>query len=119
MVLLELIIALTIFALVSVGLVMALDRAFSVAGDRNDADTVTRGLQNQLVLLHGHLLVPGERDLPGEQNGIAYHLAVVPEPMLDQKKQPILGLYRATITARWKSTDSAEERTVTTLVYQP
>jgi prepilin-type N-terminal cleavage/methylation domain-containing protein len=119
MVLLELIIALTIFAIISLGLVTALDRAFSVNDDRNAANEVVRGMQNQLVLLKGQPLVPGERDLPSDGGFISYHVAVAPEPALDQSKQPVLGLYRATITASWKNEKSPETRSVSTLIYQP
>ena len=119
MVLLELIIALTIFAIASVGLVTALDRAFVVSADRERSDDATRGLRNQLALLRGEALMPGERDLPGDGGDIAYHLAVAPEPGLDGRKQPLTGLLRATLTARWTDGGSSESRTISTLFFRP
>jgi hypothetical protein len=119
MVLLELMVALTIFAVVSLGLVTALDRAFSVEGDRHAADDAVRGLRNQFVLLHGQPLVLGEHELTNDASDISYHLSVAPEPMLDQRKQPVIGVYRATITARWKAGRDTESRAVSTLIYQP
>jgi len=119
MVLMEVIIALSIFAIVALGLVTALDKGFDIAGDRNAADQSERGMRNQLALLHGTTLSPGEKDLDPDASGISYHLAVAPEPMQDQKKQPVLGLYRATITASWKRDKQTETRTISQLVYQP
>jgi prepilin-type N-terminal cleavage/methylation domain-containing protein len=119
MVLLELLVALTIFAVVSLGLVMALHGSFGAAQDRNAADEATRGLRNQLALLHGGTLISGERDADEDGSGIAYHVSVAPEPMLDQKKQPVLGVLRTTVTAKWKRDGRAETRTISELVYQP
>jgi prepilin-type N-terminal cleavage/methylation domain-containing protein len=119
MVLLEVMMALSVFAIVSLGLVTALDKSFDVARDRNAADESARGMRNQLALLHGSPLAPGEKDLGADASGISYHLAVTPEPMLDQKRQPVVGIYRATITAAWKRDGRAETRTISELVYQP
>ena len=119
MVLLEVLVALTIFAVVSLGLVLALHESFGTAQDRNVADTATRGLRNQLALLHGGMLAPGERDADDDGSGISYHISVAPEPMLDQKKQPVLGVLRATVTAQWKRDGHAESRSISELVYQP
>jgi type II secretory pathway component PulJ len=119
MVLLEVMIALTIFAVVSLGLVLALNESFSAAQDRNAADVVARGLRNQLVLLRAAPLAPGVRDVPDDGNGTTYHLDIAPEPMLDQKKQPVLGLYRATINAQWKRDGHAEKQEISELLYQP
>jgi prepilin-type N-terminal cleavage/methylation domain-containing protein len=119
MVLLEVLVALTVFAVVSLGLVLALHESFGAAQDRNAADQATRGLRNQLALLHGGTLAPGERDADDDGGGMAYHVSVAPEPMLDQKKQPVLGVLRATVTAKWKQDGQVETRTISELVYQP
>jgi len=121
MVLLEVLLALTIFAVVSLGLVMAISQSLDAAQDRNQVDLALRGMQNQLALLHGDPLVPGSRDLPGDggAGGTLYHLDVEAVPMMDQRKQPMLGIYRATITATWKSGHQAEKRSISQLVYQP
>jgi prepilin-type N-terminal cleavage/methylation domain-containing protein len=118
-VLLEVMIALVIFAVVSLGLVTALNETFRTAEYRNTADQAARGLRNQLALLRATPLAPGERDLPDDASGMSYHLAVAPELMLDQKKQPVLGVYRATITAQWKSGGETDKQQISELVYQP
>jgi prepilin-type N-terminal cleavage/methylation domain-containing protein len=119
MVLLEVVIALTIFALVSLGLVMALNASFDAAKDRNAADAAARGLRNQLALLRGAPVTPGDRDLPDDGSGMAYSLSVAPEQMEDQKRQPVLGVYRTTITATWKRDGQVEKQAISELVYQP
>jgi hypothetical protein len=119
MVLLEVVTALFIFTLVAFSLVMALDSAFDAAMDRNEVDTVTRGLGNQLVLLHAARVNPGDNDLPDDGSGILYHVAVVQEQLQDQKLQAIPSTYRVTITATWKSRGQTQTRAVSELIYQP
>jgi hypothetical protein len=119
MVLFELIIALTVFTLVAFALVIALNTAFNVATVRNQIDQATRGLENQVALLHAAPLVPEDKDLDDDGSGILYHRTIEPEQVFDQKKQPLLGLYRVTITAQWKSAGQPYERHVSELVYQP
>jgi type II secretory pathway component PulJ len=119
MVLLEVVIALTIFAVVSLGLVIALNESFSAAQDRNAADASARGLRNQLALLRAAPLAAGDRDLPDDGSGMTYHLTIAPEQMNDQKKQPVLGLLRATITAHWKRDGQVESQEISELIYQP
>jgi type II secretory pathway pseudopilin PulG len=121
MVLFELIIALTVFTLVAFALVIALNSAFTVATERNQIDAATRGLENQIALLHAAQLVPQDKDLDddGSGSGILYHLTILSEQAFDQKKQPLLGLYRVTITAKWTSNGQPYERQVSELVYQP
>jgi Tfp pilus assembly protein PilV len=119
MVLFEVVIALFIFTLVAFSLVMALNSAFDAAMDRNEIDMAIRGLDNQMVLLHSARVLPGENDLPDDGSGILYHVAITQEQMQDQKHQPVPNMYRATITATWKSRGETEERDVTELIYQP
>jgi hypothetical protein len=99
--------------------VIALDSAFDAAMDRTEVDIATRGLANQMALLHGASLLPGDNDLPDDGSGVLYHLTVSQEQMKDQKNLPVPNMYRATITATWKSRGETQERDVTELVYQP
>ena len=119
MVLFALIIALTVFTLVAFALVIALNTAFNVATERNQIDAATRGLENQIALLHAAQLVPADKDLDDDGSGILYHRTILPEQVFDQKKQPLLSLYRVTITAKWISNGQPYERQVSELVYQP
>jgi hypothetical protein len=119
MVLFEVVIALFIFTMVAFALVMALDSSFDAATDRNDIDGVIRGLNNQMSLLHTSPLLIGENTLPDDGSGILYHLSVEQEQMQDQKNQPVPSMYRATITATWKSRGETNERDVSELIYQP
>lgn len=119
MVLLEVIIALFIFATVSLGLVVALDKSFDAAKDRNAADQAARGLRNQLALLHSAPLAPGLQQVAADSNGMSYEVEIAPEPMEDQKKQPVTGIFRATVTAQWKRDGQVEKQSISELLYQP
>jgi len=119
MVLFEVVMALFIFTLVAFSLVMALDSSFDAATERNEIDVALRGLTNQMELLHSARVTPGDNDLPDDGSGILYHVTVAQEQMQDQKNQPVPNMYRATITATWKSRGQPEERDVSQLIYQP
>src|SRR5258708_7238728 len=118
-VLLEVVTALFVFITVAFSLVMALNSAFDAAMARNEVDMALRGLENQMELLHSARVLPGEQDLPDDGTGIVYHVLIAQEQMQDQKGQPVPNMYRATITATWKSRGQAQERDITELIYQP
>ena len=119
MVLLEAIIAMFIFTTIVVGLMLALDASLDAAKERDELDMAMRGLQNQLELLHAARVNPIDIDLPDDNSGMTYHLHVEPAQMLDQKKQPVAGMYRATVTVQWKDGKQVQERDLSELVYQP
>ncbi len=119
MVLLELIVALTVFALVAFALVGALDAGMTVAGERDQIDAATRGLSNQLARLQVGRVDPVNRDVPAGADGIAYHLTVAPALLRDQHDELLSGLYRATVTASWRAEGREEDRSVSELIYQP
>jgi len=120
MVLFELLIALFVFTTAAFALVLALDRCFDAANDRNQIDLAVRGLQNQMALLYGTRIQPGDTDAPDDGTGVLYHVSVTQEQELrDQKGQPIANMYRATITASWKAHGSTQTRNVSELIFQP
>lgn len=121
MVLFEVMIALTVFTVAAFALVLALDKCLEAAKARNAIDLAVRGLNNQMALLHGSRLQPGETDAPDDGTGVAYHVSIELEQGLrDQKNLPIPNTYRATITATWKGPEGeTETRNVSELVYQP
>ena len=119
MVLLEVIAALGVFILVAFSLVMALHAALDAAKLRNEIDTVMRGMSNQLALLHAGRIVPDDRDLPDDGSGFIYHLTIEPEQMENEKHQQVKGMFRATITVKWKSDGREEDRRISELLYQP
>ena len=119
MVLLEVILALTIFAAIAFSLVMALNAATDAATDRNQIDAATLGLENQMAQVSSAPVTPTRRDLPDDKSGIRYHLEVGPEPMQDDARKSFIGFYRITLRASWKAADRAESRELSQLVYQP
>jgi len=118
-VLIEVVIALTIFAMVAFSLVMALDSSLDAAMERNQVDMALRGLDNQINLLHSARVLPGESDAPDDGSGILYHISVAQEQLQDQKNNPVPNTYRATITATWNFRGQQQGRDVSELIYQP
>ncbi len=119
MVLFELMLALFIFVTVAFALVMALDAAMTAGRQRNEIAAAINGLKNDVTLLHTSSLLPCDRDLPDDGSGIAYHLVIEPERIQDQKGQPVPNIFRATVTAKWKSDGQSVDRDLTERIYQP
>ena len=119
MVLLEVIIALSIFTAVAFSLVMALDAATEAAADRNYIDEATLGLENQMAQLSSGHLDEERRDLPADGSGINYHLDVGPEILRDARQRVFNGFYRTTLRASWRANGQTETRDLSQLVYQP
>ena len=119
MVLFELMIALGIFVAVAFGLVLALDAAMTAGRERNDIAVVISGLSNQMTLLHEAPISPCDKDISNDDPNIIYHLVIAPEQLKDQKGQPVLNIFRATITAKWKLGSEVEDRSLDELIYQP
>jgi prepilin-type N-terminal cleavage/methylation domain-containing protein len=121
MVLFEVMIAITVFAVAAFALVVALDTCLNAANSRNEVDLVVRGLQNQMALLNGTRIQPGETDAPDDGTGIAYHVSVgLDQNLRDEKQLPIPNTYQITITASWKMPDGTPQtKSVSEMVYQP
>jgi hypothetical protein len=116
MVLLEVIVALTIFTGVAFALVMALDAATEAGTDRNRVDAATLGLENRMAQLANAPLAPTRRDLPADPTGIVYHLDVAPETLEDANRKSFSGFYRVTLRASW---GPDRDKELSQLFYQP
>ena len=119
MTLLEVIVALSIFTLVAFSLVMALQAGVDTGKMRTTLDHVYNGFERQQALLHAGVILPVDKDLPDDNSGIAYHLTIEQAQLHDQDNRSLSGMYRATITAKWKSNGQPEQREISQLVYQP
>ncbi len=69
MVLFEVMIALFVFTMAAFSLVVALSGCLDAAAQRNQVDIALHGLSNQLALLHGSSIQPGETDAPDDGDG--------------------------------------------------
>ena len=119
MVLMEVMFALSIFAVAAMALIIALDSTFDAAADRTRIDLAIRGLENQITLLHSGRLQVSEQDMPDDGTGILYHVAITQEQMKDQKGQQVPNMYRVTVTAKWHAHGVDDQREVSELIYQP
>lgn len=119
MVLLEVIIALTIFTGVAFSLVMALDAATEAATDRNHADAATVGLENQMAQISQTRLAEAQRDLPADGSGIVYHLQINPQTLTDDNRKNFNGFFRITLQASWLAEGHKQSRELSELIYQP
>ncbi len=89
MVLLEVMLAIFVFTMAAFSLVMALDGCLDTANARNRVDLAVHGLSNQMSLLHGSNIQPGETDAPDDGTGVAYHVSVLlAQDLRDQKGCP-------------------------------
>ena len=121
MVLFEAMLAIFVFTMAAFALVMALNGCLDTANARNRIELAVHGLENQMALLHGSNIQPGETDAPDDGTGVAYHVSVLQaQDLRDQKGLPIPSTYRVTITATWKAPNgTVQTRSVSEMVFQP
>ena len=121
MVLFEAMLAIFVFTVAAFALVMALNGCLDTANARNRIELAVHGLENQMALLHGSNIQPGETDAPDDGTGVAYHVSVnQAQDLRDQKGLPIPSTYRVTITATWKAPNGTlQTRSVSEMVFQP
>ena len=121
MVLFEAMLAIFVFTMAAFALVMALNGCLDTANARNRIELAVHGLENQMALLHGSNIQPGETDAPDDGTGVAYHVSVEQaQDLRDQKGLPIPSTYRVTITATWKAPNGTlQTRSVSEMVFQP
>ena len=118
-VLFEVIIALSVFTLVAMSLVMALDVSMDASWRREKIEGALRGMENQMDQIHNTRLIHNENDLPDDGSGFTYSVITEPAQFKDQKNVPLAGIYRVTVTAKWKDGSEDESRDISELFYQP
>ena len=117
--LLEVLLALTLFSLVALGLVRAFTQSMETASLSEHVAEATLGLQNQVDLTLARRLTPGEADLPSDGSGLIYHLLVQPTPATTQERTPLANVLQVDLSVRWMENRQEYNRDVSYLKYQP
>ena len=118
-ILLEVTLAVLIFACVVVGLAITLNAAIE-AGLRQRRETaMVWALESKLAEARLTRLVIGKETSGRDENGVVYEKEISPLDVRTKQNQFMNGLYNIKITAYWKEDGRAEERNAQTYVYQP
>lgn len=114
--LLEVLIALGVFALAAVGLVVAIDTALQAALAVRERSMARRELESRLACCLADPPGPAKRIIPpGQNHGIRVEETLVPWPMKNGEGKEVPGMKKLTIVTG--SGDSAEKAEV--LLYRP
>lgn len=114
--LLEVLIAVGIFAFAALGLLAALESAMDGARNTQRDSLVRNGLQNRLASLSVGSLRPISQD--ETENGVAYHMEVQREEVTNDQKTVLRGFWRIRVRAEWKGGGSPQAWEVSHLVFR-
>jgi type II secretion system protein I len=114
--LLEVLIAVGIFAFAALGLLLALERSMDGARTMQRDSLVRNGLQNRLASLSVGSLRPISQD--ETENGVAYHMEVQREEVTNDQKTILRGFWRIKVRAEWTGGGSPQSWEVSHLVFR-
>jgi prepilin-type N-terminal cleavage/methylation domain-containing protein len=114
--LLEVLIAVGIFAFAALGLLLALDSAIDGARGTQRNAKVREGLENRLASLSVGSLRSLEED--ETEDGVSYHMEVQREEVTNDEKTLLRGFWRLKVRAEWTSSGTPQSWEVSHLVYR-
>jgi hypothetical protein len=118
--LLEVIVALTVFSLVAVGLAVALHGAIGSAAFLEREDTVRRGLRS--VMAEAQAMPKREEMVltrQDEARGITFTTELVPVEFANREGQPVRGLYLLRARANYQEDGQEVEDVAEVTIYKP
>lgn len=114
--LLEVLMAVGVFAFASVGLLMALQTSLTGAQQTQRDSEVRMGLSNRLAKMSVGPLRPVEDD--EVENDVKYHIVVGREEVTNEERSLLRGFWRISVTAQWTDSGGPQEWTASHLVYR-
>jgi hypothetical protein len=118
--LLEVIVALTVFSVVAVGLAVALHGAIDSAAFLEREDAVRRGLRSVMAEAQA---MPKREEMAlsrqDEPHGIAFSTELVPVEFANREGQPVRGLYLLRARARYQERGQEVEDVAELTIYRP
>ena len=117
-ILMEVMLATTIFAIAGVSLAIVLNDAISAGIRVQRATRVTWNLESKLNEARLQF-AEGTNTSKPDADGIVYETAISRMNLLNEKNQPVAGMYNIVITARWKEGNEDAYQSAQMYVYQP
>lgn len=114
--LLEVLIAMGIFAFAAMGLMMALDASLDGARATQRETDVRNGLENRLARCSSGPLRDGADD--EEENGVRYHIETSREEVTKSDRSILRGFWRIRVTAQWTDSRGPQEWSLSHLLYR-
>ncbi|HEY8903169.1 MAG TPA: type II secretion system protein [Chthoniobacterales bacterium] len=114
--LLEVLVAVGVFAFAALGLLGALESALDGARATQQQSMVREGLSNRLASLSVGSLRPLQND--DTENGVAYHEKVDREEVQNADGVILRGFWRISVKADWSDSRGPQSWTVSHLVYR-
>ncbi|HEY8900362.1 MAG TPA: prepilin-type N-terminal cleavage/methylation domain-containing protein [Chthoniobacterales bacterium] len=114
--LLEVLMAVAIFAFASIGLLMALQTSLAGAQATQRDSQVQTGLSNRLARYSVGPMRAVEED--EAENDVNYHIQVGREEVTNEDRALLRGFWRISVTASWTDDGGPQEWTASHLVYR-
>ncbi|MGB8354955.1 MAG: hypothetical protein WCD79_13755 [Chthoniobacteraceae bacterium] len=118
-ILLEVMLATTIFAMVAVALAILLNETMEASVQMRRENSVIWNLESKMAEIRIKRLVAGKEESPLDASGINYETEISPLNLRSKDSFSLTGLFNIKITARWKQGSRVEEEVAQTYVYQP
>jgi prepilin-type N-terminal cleavage/methylation domain-containing protein len=115
----EVMIALSIFSLVVVGLATCLNELMDASIQSRREDEILMELETRLSEARRLPLAPGKTELEKDSRGVVYEQEVTVLELQNQRQAQLNGLYQLVIRARWPAGEGNQEREAMVYVYQP
>lgn len=118
-ILMEVVIAVAIFALAGVGLAVAINDMGEVFNESRQEAEVRRRLETLLTEARLRGVAPGKSALEPDAMGVVYETETAVLPLENKDRMVLTGLYRITVKALWKRGTEEREEAAEIYVYQP
>jgi len=118
-ILMEVVIAVAIFALAGVGMAVAINDMGEVFNESRQEAEVRRRLETLLTEARLRGIAPGKSALEPDAMGVVYETETAVLSLENQDHMVLTGLYRITVKAMWKRGTEAREEMAELYVYQP
>jgi type II secretory pathway pseudopilin PulG len=115
----EIMLALTIFAVVAVALTAALQQTVDASILLRDEAQVRLEIQNLLAETNSQKLKPGKTEIQTGDGRIRYEREILPVKAKTARGEVLPDLYEIVIRASWQSSGRSRSDTASVIVYQP
>jgi len=117
--LMEVMLAVGIFAMAGVGLISGLNELSKTYVQSRRINEIRTNLESQLNNARIMPLVVGKQSLKPDADGVAYETEVALLELTNDDKVVLANLYRLTVTAHWNEGNVPQDEKAEVYIYQP
>lgn len=117
--LLEMIVSLAILSTSCIALVGVLQNCIGVSTQIEKQSHIRRNLESRLAEIRSQFLQEGKQTTERDLFGVIYEAEITPLELYNQKDEPLPGLFKITIRAKWREANINRQDECEVIAYQP